>query len=93
MTSRRGELAGLLRELAEPSCAALAMVAHRIAELEREWGGLDLEERTKRLSHYAAERRWAAANRRPPGGENAEDIAEAVAVSILAVALGLEAQR
>ena len=93
MTSGRGALAGLVRELSEPACQALALAARRIVALEMESTGLDLEERTKRLSHYAAERQWAAANRGRPGGENAEDIAEAVAVSILAVALGLEAQR
>jgi hypothetical protein len=68
------------------------LAARRIIALEMEGTGLDLEARTKRLSHYAAQRQWAAKARRP-GGENAEDIAEAVAVSILAVALGLEAQR
>jgi hypothetical protein len=93
MISARAELAGLLRELSGPGCQALALAARRIVALEREGAGLDLEERTKRLSHYAAERQWAAINGRRPGGENAEDIAEAVAVSILAVALGLEAQR
>jgi hypothetical protein len=93
MTSARGELAGLLRALSDPACQALALAAHRIAALEKEGEGLDLEERTKRLSQYAAERQWAAVNARRPGGESAEDIAEAVAVSILAVALGLEAQR
>jgi hypothetical protein len=89
LTSRRGELAGLLRELAEPSCAALAMVAHRIAELEREWGGLDLEERTKRLSQKAAAVHWASRTRT---GETAEDVAEAAAISMLAIALRLEGQ-
>ena len=91
MTSGRGELAALVREISEPACQALALAARRIAALEAEGAGLDLEGRTKRLSQYAAERQWAAGRR--PGGESAEDIAEAVAVSILAVALGLEAQR
>ena len=93
MTSGRGELASLVGEISEPACQALALAARRIVALEMESTGLDLEERTKRLSHYAAERQWAAVNSRRPSGENAEDIAEAVAVSILAVALGLEAQR
>ena len=93
MTSGRGELAGLVRELSEPACQALALAARRIVALERQSAGLDLEERTKRLSQHAAQRQWAAVNNGRLGGENAEDIAEAVAVSILAVALVLEAQR
>lgn len=87
MISARAELAGLLRQLSASSCEALGLVAARITTLEAQWAGLDHEERTKRLSQLAADRNLAARRR---AAENAEDVAEAAAISILAIALSFE---
>ena len=75
----------MYEQLSVPANVALDLVADRMAEIERELRDCDAEDRTKRLSHMAAD--VQAEHQRNGGEDTPASIVHASAVALLVAAL------